>query len=159
MSSPLQRCTSLLGMRIRGAHCRPALARRCLASRADMARDRQAAATASTAFPAHYQQLARTVAHGVAPLASANEGFELTTGQDGSLALDVAGVRRFTLQPDAATAQVVLAMPATSFSGGGDMRYRFDERTAAWLDVTNGHHLVEKLVRDLVASCKGCPEF
>ena len=113
-------------------------------------------------FSLLFTTLLDRITRGLAPMAAVNEGFALapalTTHAD-ELSLTVAGEMRFILRADRGAARVVLAMPATSFSGGGDMRYRYDERKQEWVDEHDGHLLIEKLSRDLVAALKGYPDF
>ena len=149
------------------ARCLPPVARRSvganfawreLASRADIARMTPEAERAQ--FPAQYLALIDTLKKGLSAMASVNDAFQLTLDRTTStLTLTVADECRFVLKSNASSGRAVLSMPATSFSGGGDMHYRFDTRTGQWVDEKDGHYLLEKLSRDLVARLKGYPEF
>ena len=70
------------------------------------------------------------------------------------LLIDVGKKGPFELTQDVDAGIVLVRTPSR-----GPFRYRYDWKVEQWVDITDGHFLLDLLTRDLVYNCNGFPTF
>lgn len=112
----------------------------------------------TVAFPDRVAQLFEKLEAGLKGMVEHNVGFAVQKqGRFDSLTVvtGVAGRGNFSISSDTAQSTVTLVSP----KDGGQHTYRYDVRSGQWVDVSNGHFLLELLTRDIIYICKGYPSF
>ena len=136
----------------------PGACARCLATRSGRA-EATAAGAAGVVDPRAVQALFERLERGAAPLIDANGGAVSVARSAGELRLNGGSGRSFILTAEEGGA-VRLQSTATTGLAKSEMNYTYKiDATGGWRCVTDGHHLLDLLTRDVVYHWKGIPSW
>lgn len=133
---------------------------RPLATRAELA---AAAAHRAAPLSPRVAALFSQIGAGLAGMASENAGFRVELVDAATLHVHTGrGAARFTFSFDATRGVVTFASPKVSHAGGAH-DYKYSGASGHWVSTTDGHFLLELLVRDLIhavpGGLRGVPNF
>mmetsp|Transcript_19430 Transcript_19430/g.27362 ORF Transcript_19430/g.27362 Transcript_19430/m.27362 type:complete len:100 (+) Transcript_19430:35-334(+) len=92
---------------------------------------------------------------GLEPMKAANDGFAIEIDGETSMSVTIGAAGAYQFTSDSKKKELQMFSPIST----NVYYYTYDESKLEWVNVNDGHYMVELLTRELLTSCSGLPEF
>eukprot|EP00466_Bigelowiella_natans_P015339 jgi/Bigna1/63105/fgenesh1_kg.47_\ len=109
----------------------------------------------SEAYATQVPKMFARLREGLEPMKTSNDGFAIDIDGEESMSVTIGSPGAYQFTSDAKKKELQMFSPISA----NVYYYNYDESKQEWVNVNDGHYLVELLTRELLTSCSGLPEF